>query len=230
MARIAATQRRAALARAALAVIARDGVHAATTRAIVAEAKMSLASFHYAVASRDELLRDVVELVVGSQDAAAFGTLELPARDLGAAVRGVLGSYFDIVRADPAREQAMFELTQYALRTPALAEFPAAQYGVYRGLAERLLQAGAVRYRVRWDIPVAELAAFVVALTDGVTLAWLALRDDDAAERLLDQAAHAITAHAVPRESTVPPENTDLRRVQLRDHEQSTQIDALESR
>jgi AcrR family transcriptional regulator len=198
MPRIAATDRRAALARAALAVIARDGVHAATTRAIVAEAGMSLASFHYAVASRDDLLRDVVELVVGSQDAAAFGTLELDARDLRSAVRGVLGSYFDIVRADPAREQAMFELTQYALRATALAEFPAAQYDVYRGLATRLLQAGAARFRIRWDIPIPDLAALGVALTDGATLAWLATRDDDAAERLLDVAADTISAHAVP--------------------------------
>lgn len=202
MARIAATDRRAALAQAALAVIAREGVHAATTRAIVAEAGMSLASFHYAVASRDDLLRDVVDLVVGSQDAAAFGTLELDARDLRTAVRGVLGSYFDIVRADPAREQAMFELTQYALRTEALAEFPRAQYDVYRGLAARLLQAGALRHRVRWDIPVDDLAVLGVALTDGATLAWLATRDDEAVERLLDVAADAITAHAVPLSST----------------------------
>ena len=40
----------------ALTVIARDGVHAATTRAIVAEAGMALASFHYAFRSRDELI------------------------------------------------------------------------------------------------------------------------------------------------------------------------------
>ena len=72
MTRIPATERRAALADAALIVIARDGVAAATTRAIVAEAGMPLASFHYAVASRDELLRDVVDLVVaGEGDAAA---------------------------------------------------------------------------------------------------------------------------------------------------------------
>ena len=198
MPRIAATERRAALAQAALAVIARDGVHAATTRAITAEAGMPLASFHYAVASRDDLLRDVVELVVGSQDAAAFGSLELDTTDLGAAVRSVLGAYLDVVRADPAREQAMFELTQYALRTPALAGFPAAQYDVYRGLAARLLQAGALRHRVRWDIPIPDLAALAVALTDGVTLSWLATRDDEAAERLLDVAAGAITAHAAP--------------------------------
>lgn len=198
MARMAATERREALARAALAVIARDGVHAATTRAIVAEAGMPLASFHYAVASRDELLRDVVELVVGSQDTAAFGTLELDARDIRTAIRGVLGSNLDILRADPARQQAMFELTQYALRTPTLDGFPIAQYGVYRDLAARLLEAGAARYRVRWDVPMPDLATLAVALSEGATLTWLATRDDDAAERLLDLAADAIAAHAIP--------------------------------
>ncbi len=194
---MSATDRREALTRAALTVIARDGVHAATTRAITAEAGMPLASFHYAVASRDELLRDVVELVVGSQDAAAFGSLDLSATDLRGAARAVLGSYLDIVRADPAREQAMFELTQHALRTPALADFPPAQYAVYRGLAARLLTAGAARFRVRWDVPVDDLAALAISLTDGATLAWLATRDDDAVERLLDLAADTIAAHAI---------------------------------
>jgi DNA-binding transcriptional regulator YbjK len=204
MARMAATERREVLARAALAVIARDGVHAATTRAIVAEAGMPLASFHYAVASRDELLRDVVELVVSSQDSAAFGTLELDARDIRTAIRGVFGSNLEILRADPARQQAMFELTQYALRTPALDGFPDEQYDVYRGLAARLLEAGAVRYRVRWDAPIADLAALAVALSEGATLTWLATRDDAATERLLDLAADAIAAHAMPLDQELP--------------------------
>lgn len=198
MTRIAPAERRELLARAALAVIARDGVHAATTRAITAEAGMSLASFHYAVESRDELLRDVVDLVVGQQDTAAFASLALDATTLHDAVRGVLGSYLDIVRADPAREQAMFELTQHALRTEALREFPAAQYRVYRDLARRLLEAGAARYRIHWDTPTDDLAALAITLTDGATLAWLATRDDAAVERLLDLAATTITAHARP--------------------------------
>src|SRR5690606_3149685 len=113
---------------------------------------------------------------------------------------GVLGSFLDIVRADPAREQAMFELTQHALRTPALADFPQTQYRVYRDLATRVLEAAADRYRIRWDAPVPDLAALVIALTDGATLAWLATRDDAAAERLLDVAADAIIAHAIPLE------------------------------
>lgn len=198
MARIPAIERRAALARAALTVIARDGIHAATTRAIVAEAGMPLASFHYAVASREELLRDVVELVVAGEGAAADGSLGLDAPDIRSAVRGVLGSYLDLVRADPGREQAMFELTQHALRTPGLADLPAAQYDAYRGLVARLLDAGAARHDVAWDLPLDTLAGFAVALSDGITLAWLASRDDDAAEASLDLAADAIAAHARP--------------------------------
>ena len=54
MARIPAAQRRDALIGAALQVVADRGVAAATTRAIVAEAGMSLASFHYAFESRDD--------------------------------------------------------------------------------------------------------------------------------------------------------------------------------
>ena len=128
MSRIPATERRAALAHAAMAVIARDGVAAATTRAIVAEAGMPLASFHYAVGSRDELLSDVIELVVAGEGTATLGSLEIDAPDLRSAVRATFGAYLDLVRTDPAREQAMFELTQHALRTPALADLPRQQY------------------------------------------------------------------------------------------------------
>lgn len=200
MPRMAAGARREALARAALAVVVRDGVHAATTRAITAEAGMPLASFHYAVASREELLRDVVELVVAGEGQAALGSLALDAPTLHGAIRGVLGSYLDLVRADPGREQAMFELTQHALRTPSLADLPAQQYVAYRGLVGELLEIAADRYGVAFDLPVPDLAALAVALTDGTTLAWLADRDDAAAERLLDAAADALVAHASPRE------------------------------
>ena len=57
MTRIPAAERRAALIDAALRVVSRNGLAQATTRAIVAEAGMSLASFHYAFESRDELDR-----------------------------------------------------------------------------------------------------------------------------------------------------------------------------
>jgi AcrR family transcriptional regulator len=67
MARVPVPTRREALIEAALRVMERDGLTAGTTRAIVAEAGMSLASFHYAFASREELLRELVQRVVGQE-------------------------------------------------------------------------------------------------------------------------------------------------------------------
>ena len=195
MSRMPAPERREALARAALTVIARDGLAAATTRAIVAEAGMPLASFHYAVASRDELLRDVVELVVAAEGTAAAGFLRA-ATTPREAIRLALRGYLDHVRADPGTEQAMFELTQYALRTPNLADLPAEQYHRYHALAADLLKAGADILHIEWSIPVSDLARLLVTLTDGLTLAWLSDRDDDAAERSIEHAADAVSAFA----------------------------------
>jgi AcrR family transcriptional regulator len=197
MARLAAVDRRARLAEAALAVAARDGLAAASTRAIVAEAGMPLASFHYAVPSRDELLRDVVGLVVAQEEDAA-GALLGDAADVREGLRVALGGYLALVRRDPGREQAMFELTQHALRTPGLDDLPAEQYTSYRAVAQALLEAGAARLGIRWTVPVADLARLLVVITDGATLAWLADRDDAASERVLDLAADALAAFAAP--------------------------------
>ncbi len=205
MSRIPATERRAALAQAALAVIARDGLAAATTRAIVAEAGMPLASFHYAVPSRDELLRDVVELVVAEEGMAALTPLLAQAGSIREAARLALTAYLGFVRRDPGHEQAMFELTQYALRTPGLDDLPSEQYARYHALAIDLLDAATAQHHPDWRVPMPDLARLLVSFTDGLTLAWLADRDDAAAARSIELAADAIasfagvTAHAGAR-------------------------------
>ena len=61
MTRIPVADRRTALVQAALRVVARDGVAAASTRRIVGEAGMPLASFHYVFESRDELMAQLIE-------------------------------------------------------------------------------------------------------------------------------------------------------------------------
>lgn len=196
MSRIPATDRRAALAQAALVVIARDGLAAATTRAIVAEAGMPLASFHYAVSSRDELLRDVVELVVAEEGSAALPHLLAAAGSIREATRLALTAYLDFVKRDPGHEQALFELTQYALRTPALHDLPAEQYARYHQFARELIDAVTATHHPGWRVPVPELSRLLVSFTDGLTLAWLADRDDDAAARTIDLAAAAIAGFA----------------------------------
>src|SRR5690606_41311115 len=117
---LCAAATRAAPARPALPVADRAVVRAPAPRAIVAEAQLPLGSFHYAVPSRDELLRDVIELVVADEGDAALAALFVDAVDPRDAIRRTLAAYLAHVRAQPGREQAMFELTQYALRSAEL--------------------------------------------------------------------------------------------------------------
>jgi AcrR family transcriptional regulator len=208
-------ERRGLLLSAAFDVISRTGVSGATTRAIVDEAGMKLASFHYAFESREELLAELVNVVVGNQEV----VLEISTAagiDLAALLEQGLSSYFDQVRANPLRERAMFELTQYSMRTPSMHGFAERQYARYRELAEASLSEAAERTGCAWRIPVDQLAADLVALTDGITLAWLADRDDVRARRTIAFAARALAAEAdapttslpAPRRPRTTPENT----------------------
>ena len=197
MPRIPSSDRRALLVQAAIRVIAKHGVAGATTRAIVGEAGMSLASFHYAFRSHSEMMREVVAYVVGAEVDSVFATLRLGS-SIRDAVRGGLQSYLDYVIADPGHEQVMQELVHYALRTPGLESLAAEQYEAYHAAVTGVLLEGAAVSGVEWAVPVADVARLVVTITDGVTLAWLANRDTAAAERVLDFAADSLAALAIP--------------------------------
>lgn len=195
--RIPADERRELLVRAALRVIAERGVAGATTRAIVAEAGMSLASFHYAFRSHDEMMRELIAHVVGGEATAVFAALR-PGTDIRTSLHDGLNAYLDYVIADPGHEQVMQELVQYSMRTPGLEHLAAEQYESYRRAVTELLVEGASAAGARWTRPVAEIARLVVAATDGATLAWLADRDEPAARRTLEFAADSIATLAVP--------------------------------
>lgn len=191
MARIPASERRAALVQAALRVVATQGLAAATTRAIVAEAGMSLASFHYAFASRDELMHELVTFVVEHEESAV-----LPAPSDGASLRDTIRAglqrYAELLRSDPLREQAMLELTQHALRSEGMEHLARLQYQRYYALAAAALDTAAAQTHHRWTQPVDQIARLLVALTDGLTMSWLVDRDDAAAASVMDFAADAV--------------------------------------
>lgn len=197
MARMPVAERRSRLLAAAFEVIAQNGVAGATTRAVVEAAGMKLASFHYAFASREELLADLVAEVVDSQQV----VLEVPSGS-GSSLESVLEvglrSYFDQVLADPQRERAMFELTQYSIRTPGMRELAAKQYERYRSLAAESLAEAAQRTGSTWRRPLPDVAADLVVFTDGITLAWLADGDDERAARSIRFAARALASEAEP--------------------------------
>lgn len=198
--RIPAAARRQALIEAALRVVAERGVSAATTRAIVTEAGMSLASFHYAFSSQHELMTELVGHIFGHESralqpayTAAVGGLSM--RDV---LRRGLQHYFDYLREDPLREKAMLELTQYALRAEDMAPLAREQYQRYYELGTSALTVAAEQTEHSWTRPIADVATLLITLTDGLTIAWLVNRDDRAAQAILDFAADSVAALAVP--------------------------------
>ena len=94
MTRIPAPERRVALVEAALRVVAQRGIAQATTRAIVAEAGMSLASFHYAFDSRDELIDELITTVVARETQAVLPEL-IEGSDLRELLEAGLLRYFE---------------------------------------------------------------------------------------------------------------------------------------
>ena len=205
MARMSSVDRRHEIVQAALRVIAANGVSGATTRAIVAEAGMSLASFHYAFTSRDEMMRELVAYVVESETVAAFSALRF-GTDIRTSIRDSLTAYFELaVVADPGHEQVMFELMQYALRTPGIEHLAREQYDRYRAAVSGLLETGAENAGIRWSLPVEDVARLVVTISDGLTLGWLADRDTAAAMRVIEFAADSLSrlAEPAPTNSTV---------------------------
>ncbi len=197
MPRIAVEDRRRALIDAAVRVIARDGVAAASTRAVVGEAGMSLASLHYAFDSREQLLAAVVaEVTDAERRAAEEGLLpRVEATDPVAAVHRGLDRYLDLLVAAPERELALLDLAVWSARHAP--DAVAAQYAVYREAARASLVAVAAATGARWTVPLDDAARLLVLITDGLTTAWLADRDTAAARRTLPFAARSLAALAV---------------------------------
>jgi AcrR family transcriptional regulator len=196
--RIPATERRSALIEAALRVVSRHGIAQATTRAIVAEAGMSLASFHYAFDSRDELIDELITTVVEREQQAVIPEV-VSGGDLRQIIESGLDRYLEHLKSDPEHEQAMLELTQYALRSPERHPLAVAQYARYAALAEQALEAAAANADATWRVPVATVARVLVAFTDGLTLPWLVVRDDEAARAVARAAADALSRMADAR-------------------------------
>lgn len=195
---MSSVDRRSEIVQAALRVIARNGVRGATTRAIVAEAGMPLASFHYAFGSRDEMLEQLIAYVVDNQSIAAFETLRFGA-DIRTTIRDGLQAFFTTIVDDTESEQALFELMLFAMRTPGLESLPQRQWAKYREAAVQVLEAAAESASIEWTVPIDTVARMLITYTDGLTLAWLADRDLAAAATVIDLATDSLTALTTPR-------------------------------
>ncbi len=207
MRRVPPQQRREELVAAAIRVIARGGVAAATTRAVSAEAGMPLGAYHYVFASQDELMNAVIETVTEQERfAAQLGSLD--AASLTAALRSGLDAYIDLLEAGPDHEHALLELALFSRRQGDGSRM-GTQWETYRLTAIGLLEYAATRTRSTWTVPIADLARLLVAVADGITLAWLADHDTAGARRTARLAASSLAAFARPADRPTAPRTPD---------------------
>ncbi|WP_406863799.1 TetR/AcrR family transcriptional regulator [Streptomyces sp. HUAS MG47] len=199
MPRLSADDRREQLVEAAIRVMIRDGVARTTTRAVVAEAEVPLGAFHYCFRSKEELLQSVTERIM---ERTLTPPREVPEGTTPyEAIRANLHVYWDRVRSRPDEHQVTYELTQYALRQPGLAEAARRQYGHYLATSTDYLDSMARVLGIRWTITLPVLARYGMSALDGLTLTWLVDRDDEAATAALDEFARYLASVATPMDS-----------------------------
>src|SRR5215469_44325 len=214
--------RRAQLISAARAVIAREGVAAATTRRIAEEAGLPHGAFHYWFAGKEELLQQeqlfeelVAESLRDMTNSAATRAADT-ARGAEASLGDLLGAAFDVVERDeqtrPGYQLAGYELTALALRTPALRDLARRQYQAYRDAAAEVTASWIAGRRV--DLPGGPdaLNHLLAVFFDGLVLAWLADpdgTDPDELFTLIDALVDGHTTRPGARDAR-PPVPSDL--------------------
>lgn len=188
MVRKPAEVRRRDLVEAGLRVIAREGMHGATVRAIVAEAGVPLATFHYVFDSRDQMIGEAYAFIVLPE--VTSDALPLPSgADLLTAVQDMLQDWVDRFEAQPQYERAVMEIMAYCKRTPSLQHLPAAVQDRYVEAVSGLIDAVCVRSGHTPAMPIDQLAEIVLHVTDGLTYHLLRTEDADAARRYVAAAS-----------------------------------------
>ncbi len=213
MTRIAVADRRRALIAAAIRVIASEGLAAATTRAVAAEADMSLASLHYVFGSRDALLEAVIEEITEAEARAADHVMTLfvgqgASIGLEALLATGIEGFVDGLVAEPDNEQALAELSIHARRA-GMDGLVAQQRRIYLDAAARTLAAAAAQTGAVWTVPLPEAAMLLTTLLDGITYSWLSHRDEAAARTSGRFIARSLAALATTSSTSPAAVNPD---------------------
>lgn len=197
MKRLPIAERREQLVEAAIAVASREGIDAATVRAVAAEAGVSLGVVHYCFQDKDELLEAMAHQI--TRQNLSQSLLEMPEHsDPATIVERVLDMLWSGISASRGAQLLSYELTMYSMRHPEVRQVSVNQYLVSHDAARQFLEAMARAARIEWTMPVEVLARAVVMMTDGVVLAWLADGDDDAARATLGVFASFLASHVRP--------------------------------
>ncbi len=171
-------------------VMRRDGAWSLTTRAVAAQANVSLGALHYAFDSKADLIGAVFAADVDSAAAVVAGAI-----DAGGSpetmVRRAVRSYAEVLRRSPTAELVLQELTLMGVRDDTLRVLARQAIENFRAeIARFLMHIGAVDAQV----PVTVLAESFFAQLVGLAQNWLCTGDDALFDACLDDLAVQVAA------------------------------------
>jgi len=199
MNRMPVAERREQLVEAALTVASRDGIEAATVRAVAAEAGVSLGVVHYCFQDKDELLRAMAHAITERNTVRGLEDLPQglpPATAIEYAIEAVWAS----ISGTRGSQLLSYELTTASLRSAELNKVAMEQYEGQWAAATQVLEAVGHAADVSWSMDAEEIARIVVAVVDGYSLAWLVDGDAEKALRGLHGLGGYLATLTVPRD------------------------------
>ncbi|QUX31209.1 TetR/AcrR family transcriptional regulator [Nocardiopsis akebiae] len=186
--KVSVEERRRQLLSAALRVMKREGIAAATTRAICAEAGMPHGAFHYCFHTKKDFYAALLASDIEIDLAAAWPEIS-PQASPRENVRAVLLAFWSQIESDPEAQLVLFDLGSFALQNPELQELPRWEHEAAlektTGYIKRLGEEAGLVFLQEERL----LAELVLDTLNGVAWSWLAHRDNDLARRSLDQFA-----------------------------------------
>lgn len=189
MSRLSAKDRRVELVDATVRVAVAEGLDAATVRRIAQEAKVPLGTVHYCFGSKAALISAVADSI--EQPTIDVALLEtLPTDE---ALLAAFRAYWEQIGSDRRRQLLIYELLAHLSRGDddsreiagkVLDRAYGAVLGALRAFAEDLGR----------ELPVEPdvLARLIIAVTDGVSLAWIVTSDDAQAQAVMETFARLL--------------------------------------
>lgn len=203
MSKLPVAERRAQIVEAAVVVALREGIDRMTTRRVAQQAGVAVGVLHYCFGTRDALLREVITDLVTDTSQSMASVFDGEG-DLRSRLNRAIEVFCSSVEANPERHLLTYEMTTWTLRNPEFADLGTWLYDCYYGATEAFFDHLAQVTEVTWSVPMSTLARFMVALNEGVTLAWLIDRDGARARTTYATFTDLIVAVATPVSADVP--------------------------
>ena len=191
---------RQALARAAYQIIAESGFEGLRTRDVAARAGVNIATLHYYFATKEDLIRGVVELLL--REFETFHAPDQPPLEEMSPREGLRSEMEDVryqLKTRPDTYTVLFELYMRSLRDTRVKQMLREMDRRWREHLESFLVAGVRTAEFPADLDIHATSALLVAILKGVAMQLLSDPDGLPIESIADEIARLTTREGSAR-------------------------------